>query len=86
MRGVTLATLGSVRSRRVKRRQEFSKSPVKVEFDPKFKLPSTGCGCAEVEEDDTSQWEREGGEGGLEVTVLTVILTAQEEEQEECAG
>ena len=30
-----------------------------VEFDKTFKLPRTGCGCAKVEEDDTSQWERD---------------------------
>lgn len=29
-----------------------------VEFDKNFKLPPTGCGCAKVEEDDTTQWEK----------------------------
>ena len=39
--------------------QTVQKTPVVVEFDKMFKLPPTGCGCAKVEEDDTSQWERD---------------------------
>ena len=50
-----------VKRGRLSRSQEYSKSPVMVDFDPKFKLPSTKCGCAKVDEDDTTQWERQGG-------------------------
>merc|ERR1711936_1512569 len=40
-------------------KDSVKRTPVVVEFDKMFKLPPTGCGCAKVEEDDTSQWERD---------------------------
>ena len=37
----------------------YTRNPEPVKFNPLFKLPPTGCGCASVKEDDTTTWENQ---------------------------
>ena len=46
------------KAQRRESKEPVRKTPVAVEFDKTFSLPRTGCGCAKVEKEDTTQWEK----------------------------